>query len=170
MGAQPNPRPQLPLLRAQGCRTIGMRGCGEGWCSALTDSCPAMVMSMAEADPHEDISAPCLLPSRDVAPTPCQKSDKKGKEQNRNLELVQAGYRSCSGLRGEPCGAEDAPNPFAQGNLVGSMRSIFDPCCSARASASVSSQQSQKLFFIYLSMNLIIFIRSLIIPFIGQNS
>lgn len=92
---------------------------------------------------------PPTQPGRGI--TACQKSDKKGKEQNINLELLQAGNGSCSGLRGEPhCGAEDAPNPFAQGNSVRSIRSIFDPCCSARASASLSSLQRREVLFLSL--------------------
>lgn len=84
MGAQPNPRHQLPLLGAWGCRKMGMRGWGEGWCSVLTSSCPAKATSMAEAAPHGDLpaSVPPTQPGRGI--TQCQKSDKKGKKQNRN--------------------------------------------------------------------------------------
>lgn len=117
VGAQPN-SPNSHSWGYKGCRTMGMRG----WDGALP------------SDPHGDLPPRCLPPSRDVASPPCQKSDKKGKEQNINLELQQAGYGSCSGsVVSHTVELRMLQNPFAQGNSGRSIGSIFNPCCSGRA-------------------------------------
>lgn len=135
----------------------------------LSSSCPAK----AEAAPHGEISHPLPTP---VPPTqlgrgitPCQKSDKKGKEQNINLELLQAGCGSCSGLvvnhsvelrmlqiplpRGTRSGASD---PFSIPAALPEPRPLSPP------------SRARRCFYFNLSINLIVFIGSLIIPFMGE--